>query len=74
MMDGFHDYEHLCPECNAIIGKSTPDDRDEERKKGLKCVIGVIIGSIIGTIVMIVYAVLELKVAIYDLEGVPMSG
>ena len=36
VMDGFHDYEHMCPQCNAIIGKSTPDDREEERKKGLK--------------------------------------
>ena len=53
-MDGFHDYEHRCPKCNAIIGKSTPDDREEERKKGQKVVIGVIIGTIIGTIALVV--------------------
>ena len=54
VMDGFHDYEHMCPKCNAIIGKSTPDDREEERKRGQKIVIGVIIGSILCSIVLVV--------------------
>ena len=64
-MDGFHDYEHKCPKCNAIIGKSTPDDRDEERKKGLKVVIGTIIGTIVCTIVLVVlYIVLVLGAGI----------
>ena len=58
-MDAFHDYEHRCPTCNFIIGKSTPDDRDEERKKGLKIVIGTLICSIVLVIlyVVIVFAV-----------------
>merc|ERR1712061_650486 len=54
VMDGFHDYEHKCPKCNAIMGKAMPDDRDEERKKGLKIVIGVIIGTIICSIVLVI--------------------
>ena len=53
-MDAFHDYEHRCPNCNFIIGKSTPDDRDEERKKGLKIVIGTLIGVIICSIVLVI--------------------
>ena len=40
VMDAFHDYVHQCPNCGVIIGKSTPDDREAERKKGLKVVIG----------------------------------
>ena len=53
-MDAFHDYEHQCPNCNVIIGKSTPDDRDEERKKGLKIVIGTLIAVIICSIVLVI--------------------
>merc|ERR1712117_206115 len=63
VMDGFHDYEHMCPQCNAIIGKSTPDDREEERKKGLKIVIGTMLGTIICSIVFVIlYFVLVLGV------------
>ena len=58
-MDAFHDYEHHCPNCKVIIGKSTPDDRDAERKKGLKVVIGAIIGLIICYIVLaLIYVVI----------------
>ena len=39
VMDGFHDFTHRCPNCNAIIGKSTPDDREEEKNKGIKTVV-----------------------------------
>ena len=61
VMDGFHDYEHHCPNCNIIIGKSTPDDGDQERKKGLKVVIGAIIGTVICSIVLaVLYVVLVL--------------
>ena len=38
VLDGFHDFTHRCPNCNAIIGKSTPDDREEEKNKGIKTV------------------------------------
>ena len=69
VMDGFHDYEHMCPKCNAIIGKSTPDDREEERKKGQKIVIGVIIGSILCTIVLVVlYVALLVGLKFYNLS------
>ena len=62
-MDAFHDYEHHCPNCKVIIGKSTPDDRDAERKKGLKVVIGAVIGSIICSIVLaIIYVVVVVSV------------
>ena len=54
VMDAFHDYEHHCPNCRVIIGKSTPDDRDAERKKGLKVVIGAIIGSIVFSVLLVV--------------------
>jgi len=54
VMDAFHDYVHQCPNCGVIIGKSTPDDRDAERKKGLKVVIGAIIGSIVFSVVILV--------------------
>ena len=54
VMDGFHDYEHMCPQCNAIIGKSTPDDREEEKKKGLRLVFGTLWGTIICTIVLVI--------------------
>ena len=53
-MDAFHDYVHQCPNCGVIIGKSTPDDRDAERKKGLKVVIGTIIGTIVFSILLVV--------------------
>ena len=42
LMDGFKDYVHICPKCNAIIGKSTPDDRAEEKKKGEMIVCGIL--------------------------------
>ena len=53
VMDAFHNYEHQCPNCRFIIGKSTPDERDVERKKGLKVVIGALIGTIICFIVLL---------------------
>ena len=56
-MDAFHNYEHHCPNCRVIIGKSTPDDRDVERKKGLKVVVGALIGSIICAITAIVLVI-----------------
>ena len=54
LMDAFHDYAHQCPNCNGIIGKSTPDEREEERKKGLKVVIGTIICYACVIIVLLV--------------------
>merc|ERR1712038_145636 len=54
LMDAFHDYAHQCPNCNGIIGKSTPDEREEERKKGLKVVIGTIICYACAIIVLLV--------------------
>ena len=57
-MDGFKDYVHICPKCNAIIGKSTPDDRAKEKKKG-KIIVSVIF---FGTVVLAVlgYIILEI--------------
>ena len=49
-MDGFKDFEHTCPKCNAIIGKSTPDDRGKEKKKA-KTIVSVIF---FGTVVLAV--------------------
>merc|ERR1712117_951083 len=54
VMDAFHDYVHQCPNCGVIIGKSTPDDREAERKKGLRVVIGAIIASIVFSILLVV--------------------
>ena len=45
-MDGFKDYEHICPKCNAIIGKSTPDDRAGEKKKGEMIIGGIFTATI----------------------------
>ena len=54
VLDGFHDFTHRCPNCNAIIGKSTPDDREEEKKKGMRVVIGLLIlGVIVSTAVLV---------------------
>ena len=53
-MDAFHDFEHRCPKCRAIIAKSTPYDRDAERKKGLKVVIGTLIGSIASVFALVI--------------------
>ena len=46
-MDAFNNYIHQCPNCEAIIGKSTPDDREAEKKKGKKIAIGLLVLSII---------------------------
>ena len=58
-MDAFHDFVHHCPKCNTIIGKSTPEDRPAEKRKGLKVVVGVIICSIVCYIIFaLVYIML----------------
>ena len=64
-MDAFNDYKHHCPNCKAIVGKSTPDDRDSERKKGLMVVIGVTIASIFLSIVV---SVVNIRMAMSLME------
>merc|ERR1719226_92566 len=55
-MDAFYDYTHQCPNCNAIIGKSTPDDREEEKKNGMRIVIALLV---LGITVCILFGVLR---------------
>ena len=60
VMDAFQDYTHLCPNCSTIIGKSTPDDRKEEKKKGIKTVvITVLVTWFVGMILAIFMIILS---------------
>ena len=65
-MDAFHDYIHQCPNCKAIIGKSTPDDREEEKKNGMRIVIGLLV---LGITVGIIFAVLRFVVMANNNSG-----
>ena len=57
-MDGFKDFEHTCPNCNAIIGKSTPDDRGKEKKKAKTIVSVIFFGTVVLAVVVLCPVVL----------------